>query len=1222
MEKANDLFNELYNQNKSKDIEIVKNILDIVKKYNVYDIIARLSALNLVPENQNKATIIEPIVAAILTLPKKEIKSEIIMSAGKFKKIINLIEQMDLKQAIDPPENPFIERVLFYDNYNVFTGINYIPAYILQIFIKALCFNTEKFNKEFLEKSNLLINFILQISNQMTQKIGIDIDSLKKFDEREELLVPNGEKLEKLKETLVIKETIINSMLKYNELIEFLYTDFNSGEIEETLNTENQKFYSKPFLKNEKGDVIVLSPSILVPFLVHSIIKLSDKYGEKEQIIELYNNITWRECQSYFDKLGNKKLNTNCFDIELIENVDFYKEALLCGDNKQICIAIGLFDDGRDFNGEIIFDTYKNYEFKDLLKRRIKYFIKELKKYVKEENIFFCLIYNSFGRSMLVEYNEKTANTPICLNPFELKCISINEIEKNFFLTRYIESKNELINTPQAFGELPYIQVYTECDYSFYVNDDVDTKDALLFLTAGDHIRYIVKAIKKENRMLVDSYKNGYMEEVILQDEKRKIYLKDKIDKNNLVVSLLVNFDKTNIWIYSDVIKSIKEINIYRSMVDVISYWLAECRDIIENIEDIESHINIKICINGAAEEYFCAKEYLGDIKNTISINQERNEIILKITPETYHCFNRCENIKEKELILILLENITNSSNINYSKINKVFLPLEKQKFFVMDYETYPYLKPVSFPQKREISENDVNKLLDCSGAYIQSLKKWGYGIVKEEDKNEITLLMVEYLYNLLKEKVKKINPHNLIEAIYIDLEEKIYYMMLFQKRHYRDTLCYPEKKIEMWKDFNEMQRSAKAMKFLIEYIAAQPPAGKEKLGESEYEELLAICSLIIEWAYNNDLFRFKIFNSTPIEILKSNRIGIKKEAYDNMGKSMSYARMKEFEYNSIGKWKDLFVENKFDIEELNNAFFYENGFGFTEFVNVCNNIILIGDEQTSDVKKIECKVLIAKLKDNLKEVNEEKIENILDYISLEKREDFMTPPKGYRKEDVYPWRFNRELSFTRKPLIKRNKEYIWGNRNLFHMLMFTIDIISEGKFKTKSKQMNKYIGSMSKKRGQAFNESVFNILKQFPELIVDKNLKKINKKKIADEEKKDLGDIDILYIYKEKKQIVVGEVKDFKLSKNPYEIYCEYREMFEDTENKKSYNTKLKRRANWVEKHIEDVKCHYGLLGEGWKVYKTFIVNEHLVSNNVYEKNENIIAISEITLDSLTNLR
>lgn len=61
----------------------------------------------------------------------------------------------------------------------------------------------------------------------------------------------------------------------------------------------------------------------------------------------------------------------------------------------------------------------------------------------------------------------------------------------------------------------------------------------------------------------------------------------------------------------------------------------------------------------------------------------------------------------------------------------------------------------------------DINELLDDIGKYIISLKKWNYGIVDEEDKNEITLLVVDYLYKLLQNKVKKLNPNNLVEVIY-----------------------------------------------------------------------------------------------------------------------------------------------------------------------------------------------------------------------------------------------------------------------------------------------------------------------------------------------------------------------------------------------------------------------------------------------------------------------
>lgn len=179
MESLNDNFYEFYKEMKNEDKDIIKKILKEIKRYDVYDIIAKLSALNLVPENQNKATIIEPIVAAILTLSKDELTSKYRMSIGRFKKLIQSIEKMQLTAAIDPPENPFIDRVMFYKNYNIFTGINYIPGYILQAVINTLYISENEFNVEFTKRMSKLINFILEISDYASKQIDISITNIK-----------------------------------------------------------------------------------------------------------------------------------------------------------------------------------------------------------------------------------------------------------------------------------------------------------------------------------------------------------------------------------------------------------------------------------------------------------------------------------------------------------------------------------------------------------------------------------------------------------------------------------------------------------------------------------------------------------------------------------------------------------------------------------------------------------------------------------------------------------------------------------------------------------------------------------------------------------------------------------------------------------------------------------------------------------------------------------
>ena len=133
-------------------------------------------------------------------------------------------------------------------------------------------------------------------------------------------------------------------MLNDNELIDLLYSDFENENIENVLNLDNQKFFKRPFLKDNKGNVIILSPSILVPFLIHTIVSFADQYGEKEKFIKLYNDNVWKQCIKYFEKLKNKQINENFFNIELEKYDTSYKEALLRGDNKQVIITIGIFD--------------------------------------------------------------------------------------------------------------------------------------------------------------------------------------------------------------------------------------------------------------------------------------------------------------------------------------------------------------------------------------------------------------------------------------------------------------------------------------------------------------------------------------------------------------------------------------------------------------------------------------------------------------------------------------------------------------------------------------------------------------------------------------------------------------------------------------------------------------------------------------------------------------
>ncbi len=1213
-----DSFNEFYD--KSGDYEEIQKILNEIKKYDIFDFIARLSALNLVPENQNKSILFDTIISSILTINRNEFTSNIKMSSGKFRKIINKLNNLDLKMGVDPAENVFIENVMFYDNFLIFSGINYLPGYCLQMMIKILFLHKNNFVKEYLKIVSGIILLVLSISDIAASELGFKIEDVKRR-EKSNIIIPSSKKMNQMAELMTVDNSYINNIIDDNGIIEELYSAFGQGDIQKTLNPEQQDFFVKPFIKSRDDRTIILNISVLSSFAMHKIICLADRYDHKEELLRLYNESVWKDCRRSLNLLGHKKIKEKVWGIELLDRKN-YKEVLLNVYNNQIMILTCICDDGRDYSEDSIFDMYPKNDFDKLLDKRMSYLHEKLTQQgLNYKDVFHIVIINSFGRGIMAGMNKKYHYEPLTLNPFELKCIAINERSYEGFLPRYIRAKSKLKDgAPNLFSELNSIEIYVNSEYSFYINDDFNPKDNLLYVAPGDSTDYIIRAVNKENRHLVESYQDDYLTEVVLNDEARNIYT--DLVQNPPRASLLLKLANINIWIYSPEIKESEEMDLYFSIVDAISYWIAECKEIIESYNFPYDFINLQILLSGNIQEYYYEINEAKSWKDGVCFEISHNNIILTWTPESFQALNYKDNTIEKQMveyIISMLKEFTIEGEIREKQLDKIFNNPLKKKFYTLDYNKNPYLKPLSDRSFRRIKSEDENELLDNIGTVVLDNEKWSYGIIKDEDRSNIAKFVVGYLYELLEKQIKKLKPDNIVQLVCYDLEKVMYNMMLAHSRYAYDVACYPEKRENIYKDYNELNKSSRALKFLAEYLAACPPDETKILGEWDYEKLLAICSLIIDWAYKNDLFYYRIFN-TPVEILKSDRIGMKQDEFNKLKDINIKAREEQLQYYSTSDYREKIPCEEFpNIEErLNRGFSDEYGYSFDEFCNCIFEMITYGNQTNNEVKKADKSELITWLVDNNVSLNSDKVNKIIQDISLIKRESFLKPPKPYRKEDVYPWRFNRELSFTRRPVIIIQNEVIWGNRQLFHMLKFTLDLIYEGKLKTRGNRLTKLIGEISNKRGDDFNNQVFNKINQISNFIVDKNIKKINYKRIADENGNTLGDIDILYIIPDIKQIVLAEVKDFNFSKNPYEMDLEYQKMFVDKGDKNCFASKHKRRYKWVNVHLEDIKTHYGLEDIDWTVKDIFIVSEAIISNAFYEAGATIIKYDEISKESL----
>ena len=319
-----------------------------------------------------------------------------------------------------------------------------------------------------------------------------------------------------------------------------------------------------------------------------------------------------------------------------------------------------MYDDGKNYNACTLHSTIEKKEFNDVVSKRLSYHYSKIIEYgVEKEDIFVIIIINSLGRGMA--YGIKKYDycyPPLRIHPFELMCISINEKAESVFIPRYLKAKNNLQTFETGIlSELNQIEIYCNNNYSFYMNDEFAPGEVTTYFAPGDSLDYIIRAIQKEDRRLVEDAYGTRFVEVVLNDEKRKIYVDPNCAKSH-EIRYYIEFKTFNIWIVAKEISNVRKIDLCYSLVDLISYWLSECRIVLDQIDGCGHTYEIQILLLDGADQYYYYKENPKSFSETLEISNLFPVMEICVSPEAFQYLNYCDNSREKELIAIIIDHI------------------------------------------------------------------------------------------------------------------------------------------------------------------------------------------------------------------------------------------------------------------------------------------------------------------------------------------------------------------------------------------------------------------------------------------------------------------------------------------------------------------------------------------------------------------------------------
>jgi hypothetical protein len=410
--------------------------------------------------------------------------------------------------------------------------------------------------------------------------------------------------------------------------------------------------------------------------------------------------------------------------------------------------------------------------------------------------------------------------------------------------------------------------------------------------------------------------------------------------------------------------------------------------------------------------------------------------------------------------------------------------------------------------------------------------------------------------------------------------------------------------------EYKEVSETAPACRFLVECAASIFPSGLKPISHALYDRLLAISSSIITWGLISDAIANGI-GDIKIRMLPSGRIGQSGAQFDKAFHRFSDQYMRNQTNRLIKRfpthWEGGEFSNKDEettefFDEVSNAIKSEFGFSLQDIAAFGEYLLHTAPKAGYIIKITEEELIEALGKQSCRE----SILNIIKAFSLCNREDYFSHP-GYESiplHEFFPWRFNRQFSHMRRPILKiqnNNDAYLLiGFRHWRKAMQNFFNLLNNGRLLTqaRTKDFKRLITKVSQPYGKFFNNEIVNLLKENPQYNAYQNVTKFGKRRLEARRGISLGDIDVLAINIRAFNIYIIECKDLTVARNPYELKLELRKVFED---ETSLISRHQKRTGWIKENLQIVLNHYKLIrSKKWKVRSLFVFNEPLFSSHL----------------------
>ena len=532
-------------------------------------------------------------------------------------------------------------------------------------------------------------------------------------------------------------------------------------------------------------------------------------------------------------------------------------------------------------------------------------------------------------------------------------------------------------------------------------------------------------------------------------------------------------------------------------------------------------------------------------------------------------------------------------------------IPPWKKHALVLPAKAHPMLDQRGIPEYRALQEADRQDVLEDLASYLLGEGGLRPGPIDPAQAKDVLNGMVKWLFGKLKAIVSSLEPEDLLEGLIAYQESATQEAANHAISGPAYRACWnsvPELLAEFDLDSPSLALTLLASRFIIEYVIAQPPAGDRVMSLATYDRLQALAALLIDIGRRSDLLKYGL-DEAQLFLHPSGRLVTAPPSARSATATFIDASREEERARAIEgfpRWWDYIdgaPARSALFDQLDAACVAEFNFTFTDLQRLLTEAANFGGEIDPAVACMPREQVVVALAQRLT-WSPERVSAALDLLTICPRSNFLNPG-GLAASDVYPWRFNRALSYLRRPFLQRDRagvrELLWGSRHIANAQWYLWELLRTGRLHARSKAMLDLLSMFCNEQGKRFNDEVADLLGRKHGLIVHRRVRDIGLLKgMAGPP----GDIDVLVAQPDQRRVLVLECKDLVMGRMPHELAVERDKLFRGQGGGPSAIEKHLRRVAWVREHLDAVVAWLNLgAAIGWEVEGMVVLDQELLT-------------------------